>query len=190
MKTFVQHLMEIEKTYEYRIKLANVDAEMHMDKIKGVLEAYGVESVSSPKRLPIKESDIDFPSIQNCEIYLIDAVLKYPCNDAQVRAIISDRARIPQANIVVVPKNHPEEIWRWNEDNASEIRQYKQGEAILDKPLEDNPAGKAAGKVYAGAGAFLKGINETEFEIAGNDKADGKTTNDLAAGTESPIKGK
>jgi len=190
MKTFVQHLLETEKTYEFRIKLANIDPTDSMEKLENALEAYGLDSISKPKRLPIKESDIDFPNIQNCQLYLMDAVLKYPCNDAQLRAIISERAGIPQANIVVVPKNHPEEIWRWNIDGASEIREYKKGEAVLDKPLEDNPDGKAAGLAYSGAAAFLKDLTKVKFEIAGKEEADGKTTNDLAVGTDSPIKGK
>lgn len=190
MKPFIQHLLEAEKTYEFRIKLANIDPTDSMEKLEAALDAYGLASISKPKRLPIKESDIDFPNIQNCQLFLMDAVLKYPCNDAQLRAIVSERAGIPQGNIVVVPKNHPEEIWRWNEDNASEIHEYKKGEAVLDKPLEDNPEGKAAGKAYSGAASFLKELNKAKFEIAGDEKADGKTTNDLAVGTESPIKGK
>lgn len=190
MKNFIQHFLEAEKTYEFRIKLANIDPSESMDKLEAALDAYGLASISKPKRLPIKESDIDFPNIQNCQLFLMDAVLKYPCNDAQLRAIVSERAGIPQANIVVVPKNHPEEQWRWNEDGASEIHEYKKGEAVLDKPLEDNPEGKAAGLAYSGASAFLKDLNTVKFEVAGNEKADGKTTNDLAVGKDSPIKGK
>jgi hypothetical protein len=186
MKNFLQHLTESQKTYEFRIKIANIDPAEQLDRLKNALEAYGLESLSAIKRIPIKANDIDFPSLENCQIYLMDAVLTYPCNDAQVRAIIADRGNFPAANVVVVPTGHPEEAWRWNLE-GNELREYVQGEAVLDKPYEDNPAGKAAGKTYSEAGSLLKELSAAKIEIAGNESADGKTTNDLPQGNESPL---
>ena len=186
MKNFLQHLTESQKTYEFRIKIANIDPAEQLDRLKNALEAYGLESLSAIKRIPIKANDIDFPSLENCQIYLMDAVLKYPCNDAQVRAIIADRGNFPAANVVVVPTGHPEEAWRWNLE-GNELREYVQGEAVLDKPYEDNPAGKAAGKTYSEVGSLLKELSTAKVEIAGNDPADGKTTNELPQGNESPV---
>ncbi len=188
MKTFLQHLTESEKTYEFRIKIANIDPADKMDQLESALDAYGLQSISKAKRLPIKHNDIDFPSMENCQLYLMDAVLTYPVNDAQLRAIVSERAGIPQANIVVVPVGQVEELRRWNLE-GNDVREYVKGEAVLDKPLEDNPEGKAAGKVYAEAGTLLKELTKFKIEIAGTEKADGKTSNDLAQNTTSPIKG-
>ena len=192
LKNFLNYLSESQKTYEFRIKFANVDPAEKLDQLKAVLEAYGVESLSTPKRLPITESDIDFPNFKNCQVYLMDAVLKYPCTDAQIRAIISERAGVPQASIFVVPKNHPEEQRRWNEDGASDIREYKQGEAVLDKEYEDNPDGKAAGENYSKFNFILKELSTPKEDIAeGTDNTPegnaGKTTNDLPQGDVSPV---
>jgi hypothetical protein len=189
MKTFLQHLAENQKTYEFRIKVANIDLADKMDQLESVLEAYALESISKPKRLPIKESDIDFPSIRNCQVYLMDAVLKYPCTEAQLRSIISERAGVPQANLVVVPKNHPEEIWRWNEDGSSEIKEYKQGDAELTKPYPEATAEqKAAGEGYAKAETILKELTKpAKNEIAGDESADSKTLNDVPTGDKSPV---
>lgn len=186
MKNFLQHLSEAQKTYEFRIKIANIDPAEKMDMLENAIEAYGLESLSKPKRLPIKESDIDFPNMKNCQIFLMDAVLTYPVNDAQVRAIISERAGIPAANVVVVPKNHPEEIWRWNIDGQSELREFVKGEAVLDKPLEE-VKNEEASKQYAEAGSILKELNPAKFEIEGSESADNKTTNELPHGEESPV---
>ena len=186
MKNFLQHLTESQKTYEFRIKIANIDPDESTDRLKNALEAYGLESLSKAKRLPIKSNDIDFPSLTNCQVYLMDAVLTYPVNDAQLRAIITDRAGLPAANIVVVPKNAPEEIWRWNEEGNSDIRTFKKGESVLDQPLEDSAEGKELGKAHA-AGSLLKELSNIKFEIAGNEKADGKTTNDIATDSVSPV---
>ena len=188
MKSFLQYLTEGQKTYEFRIKMADIDPADHMEQIKSALSTYDCESVSAVKRLPIKDSDIDFPNFRNCQIYLMDAVLKYPCNDQQLKAIIAERAGIPHANVLVVPKNHPEEQRRWNEDGSSDIKEYRQGDAELLKPYEDNADGKAAGQAYAKA-SLLKELAKTDIEIAGGraEDATGKTTNELPLGTQSPV---
>ena len=189
MKNFLQHLSDSKKTYEFAIKIADIDPEDTMDRLKSALDAYGLESLSKPKRLPIKSNDIDFPSLINCQIYLMDAVLTYPVNDAQLRAIVADRGGIAPSNIVVVPKNHPEEQRRWNLE-GNDVREFKKGEAVLTSPHEAScPTAIAASKAYSEVGSFLKELNKMKIEIAGKEKADGKTTNDLPQGTKSPIKG-
>ena len=181
MKNFLQHLTDSKKTYEFAIKIADIDPADIMDRLKAALDAYGLESLSKPKRLPIKANDIDFPSLSNCQLYIMYAVLTYPVNDAQLRAIVSERGAIPSSNIVVVPKNHPEEVWRWNATGESEIREFKKGEAVLDKPYEaDCPSAAEASKAYS-QGSFLKELSAT---VA---KSDGKTTNDIPTGDVSPI---
>jgi len=194
MKTFLEYLGETQKTYEFRIKIANCDPKNNLDKLKVGLEQYAVESIASPKRLPIKANDIDFPSIPNCEIFLMDTVLKYPVNDAQLRSIVAEHLGCPLASVVVISPNHPEEQRRWNLE-GNDIKEFKQGETVLDKPYEDNSADqKAASKFYSEAGTILKELNkEPKFEIAGKDITIGgdkdpayaKTSNDIAVTTKS-----
>ena len=189
MKNFLNYLEQSQKTYEFRIKIANTDPADKLDGLKVGLAKYAVESVSAAKRLPIKANDIDFPSIPNCEVYIMDAVLKYPVNDAQLRVIVAERLGCPAASVVVVPKFNPEEIWRWNIDGESEIKEYKQGDAELTKPYPAPDADqKAASKAYAGAETILKELNKpAKVQIAGNESADGKTLNDVAPGELSPV---
>ena len=188
MKNFLNYLEQSQKTYEFRIKIANTDPAEKFAALESALNAYGLESLSKPKRLPLKESDIDFPNHGTVELYLMDAVLTYPCNEQQLRTIIAERAGSVKANIFVVPKNHPEEIWRWNEDGESELHEYKQGEAVLDKPYEDNPEAKKAGDAYASFNSILKELTEIKLEEAeGGKTPEAKTTNDLPQGTKSPV---
>jgi hypothetical protein len=188
MKNFLQYLTEVQKTYEFRIKIANIDPAEKMDVLEAALDAYGLESISKAKRLPIKSNDIDFPSIENCQIYLMDAVLKYPVNDAQLRAIVSERAGIPQSNIVVVSPNHPEEQRRWNLE-GNDVREFKQGESVLDKDysLDESEKVSDASKQYAESGSLLKELNSVKIDIAGTEKANGKTLNDVATSDVSPV---
>ena len=187
MKNFLQHLTDSKKTYEFTIKIADIDPADIMDRLKAALDAYGLESLSKPKRLPIKANDIDFPSLSNCQLYIMYAVLTYPVNDAQLRAIVSERGAIPSSNIVVVPKNHPEEQRRWNLE-GNDVREFKKGEAVLDKPYEaDCPSAAEASKAYANATSLLKELSGAKYEIAGNEPVDGKTTNDIPTGDVGPI---
>jgi hypothetical protein len=189
MKNFLKYLSEVQKTYEFRIKIANCDPKDQLDGLKIGLAKYAVESVSAAKRLPIKANDIDFPSVPNCEVYIMDAVLKYPVNDAQLRSIVAERLGCPIASVVVVPKYNPEEIWRWNVDGESEIKEYKQGDAELTKPLPEASAEqKSASKAYAEKETILKELNKApKFEIAGTASTDPKTLNDVPTGEKSPV---
>ena len=82
-------------------------------------------------------------------------------------------------------------------DGQSEIKEYKQGDAELTKPLPEADADqKAASKAYSEAGTILKELSKpAEFEIAGSDNtiggvanpAYGKTTNDIPAGKDAPL---
>jgi hypothetical protein len=192
MKNFLKHLIEVQKTYDFRIKIANIDPKESMARLKDALNAYGLESLSDAKTLPIVENHVDFPAFKAPEVYVMDAVLKYPVNEAQLRALIADRAGLPQSSIRVTPRNQPEELWR---NNEGELREYVQGESVLDKPYEDNPEGKAAGKAYAEAGSLLKELAEVKIEIEGKDTtiggdkdpSYGKTTNDVPTGDKSPV---
>lgn len=197
MKNFLEYLSETQKIYEFRIKVANCDPKEKMDTLKAGLAGYVVDSITAPKTLPIKSNDIDFPSMTNCEIYLMDASFKYPLNDAQLRSIVAERLGCSAAQVVVVPKYNPEEIWRWNVDGESELREFKQGEDVLTQPYPEADADqKAASKAYAGAETILKELTKpAKVEIAGTDTtiggetnpAYGKTTNDLPQGKVDPV---
>ena len=196
MKNFIQYLSEVQKTYEFRIKIANCDPKDKLDGLKVGLAQYAVESVSAVKRLPIKANDVDFPNIPNCEVFLMDAVLKYPVNDAQLRVIVAERLGCSQSQVVVISPNHPEEQRRWDLE-GNDVREFKQGENVLTQPLPVATAEqKAAGKAYAGAETILKELNKTpKVEIVDEDKtvggeadpAYGKTTNDVPTGDKSPV---
>ena len=188
MKNFLNYLEQSQKTYEFRIKIANIDPAEKLAMLESALDAYGLESLGKPKRLPLKESDVDFPNHGTVELYLMDAVLKYPRNEYQLRTIIAERAGIAQANIVIVPTNHPEEQRRWNEDNSSDIKEYAQGESVLDKPYEDNPEAKKAGDAYASFNTILKELTELKLaEAEGGKTPAAKTTNELPTGDKSPV---
>lgn len=186
MKNFLSYLTESQKIYEFKIKFANQDPTENMDMLEAALDAYGLDSITKPKSLPIVENNLDFPNHKACETWIVEANLLYPVTSDQLRQIVAERTNIQAGNIVVTPKNAPEELWR---NNEGELREYKQGEAVLDKELEDNPEGKEAGNKYANFTGLFKELSEAKYEIeeGKDDDAPGKTTNELPQGNASPV---
>jgi hypothetical protein len=184
MKTFTQYLTESQKTYEFKVKFANCNPEEHMDCLEACFDKYGLDSVTKPKSLPINEESIDFPSMKNPEIWVMETILTYPVQSDVLRALISERTGISPACISVVPTNHPEELWR---NGEGELRQYKKGASVLEEELpETTKEQKEASEGYAKKESILKELSP-KAEIAGNESSDGATTNDLPEGTDSPV---
>lgn len=185
MKNFIEYLTESEKTYEFKIKFANVDPTDKLDCIEACLSAYHLDNSSKPKSLPITESHIDFPSFKSPEVWVMEVAVKYPVAEHQLKALIAERLGVGQGNLFVVAKNHPEEQWR---EGEGELKEYKQGEAVLDKDYEDtNAEQKEAGEAYAKATSLLKELSTPKVEVAGEETPEAETTNDLPEGTESPV---
>ena len=186
MKSFTHYLTESAQKFEFKIKVANFEPDDDtLDRIERALKTYDLDSISKPKRLPIQAS-LDFPNHGPIEVHVMDVVLNYPVNDAQLRQTVHDQAFIPLANIVVIPKNHPEELRRDEEAEEAEKNEDKTPEAILTKPLEDNGV---KGEDHYGkkfTDSILKDLKSREFEFAATEKKP-QTTNDLPQGNTSPI---
>jgi hypothetical protein len=184
MRSLIDYLQEVTRTYEFRIKFANVDPNDKLQKLEEVLKTYGLESITALKRIPTAPS-LDFPNFGPTDVHQVDAVLSYPFNTDTLRAVVSEMTKIPAANIVVVPRNHPEELWR---NGEGELREYVKGEAILDKPIEEE---REAGALAADASAAYRdarviqkdGVSTAEWEKQGTEKA--KTLNDFPVNTKS-----
>lgn len=192
MKPFKAYLTESHRTFDFRIRLACDLPDDLLTKIKTVLEAYQVESVSKPKRLPIQESPM-FPNMGPVEVHIFDIKLNYPCNDIQVKTLIAERAGLTLDMIRVTPANSPFEAVM----DGKEISNLS-GDVVLTK---EEMAIEAAPKDLVGASRIpllIKELEETRKyqypEVAGGSVTD-KTaiskgsTNDLPVGTKSPLGG-
>lgn len=184
MKPFTQYFYHNQKVYEFRIKLAEVEmSEDNLTRIKNALEAYGVESVGKPKRLPIQEH-ADFPKMGPCQCYIIDVALKYPTTTEQLQHIVAERAMLNKGNVCVYTKDQ-DEI-----KNAAEAHgQDQNGPILADDTLKDEPGAQdLVGQKRVGS--FLKELEKvkvSKFEVAGKEKVDGTTTDSLPQGNVSPV---
>lgn len=138
MKSLKTYLMEAQKTYQFRLKVACECNEETLDKLETALEKYELKSLSKPKRTPIQEHPTDFQTLSNAEVYLMDAEVIYPVTAYQLYEYISQVVGIPANQLVVINKDHPEEIAReeaLQEEGAEYITKlddadYKDADAV------------------------------------------------------------
>lgn len=182
MKSFQTYIYETKKTFEFRIKIANYDLNKEaQERIKSALEAYQLESITTPKRMPIQEHR-DFPSWGPCECYLIDAELGYPTVAEHLYQLIVERAGIKADCVRVYPKNQHE----YTEE--AEMRGQGQKGALLDNPELEADAVETDLAGQGRVDSLLKHLTTRKYEIAAKDSGtNGKSTNDLPQGTDSPI---
>lgn len=188
MKPFKAYLTESHKTYDFRIRLACELPDDLISKIKTVLEAYKLDSISKPKRLPIQETP-EFPNMGPVEVSVMEISLNYPCNDEQVRTLIAERAGINLACIKVNPTNSPYEAALQGLEQSNKSSQP--GDSVLLQP--DMVAEKVESDLVGNARIpnLIKELEETrkyEYpEVAGGKSPAAKTTNELPQGSASPI---
>lgn len=184
MKNFQAYFYETNKLFEFRIKIANYDvtkAEV-LEHIKNAIDAYQIESISQPKRLPIQEHK-EFGKIGPCECYVIDVAVKYPTIVEQIRQLVINRAQINADCVCVYTKNQAEQLESVQERIDSQ-------ESVLTSDVDNNPAVDSTGQEVVGQvriGSLLKELETRKYEFAEDSKEAGKTTDDLPQGTTSPV---
>ena len=188
MKAFQSYIFELNKPYEFRIKMATIDPKTVMEQIKNALNTWQLESVSAVKSLPIQEHR-EFPQWGPCESWQFDIKVAYPCTAVQIRQTIKERAQLNPDWICVRNLQEAEDTAEAEAPNADAAKG-----ALLD---QEDLGGSTEGQSLVGQvriGSLLKELESRQFEIAGNDKTDGdkvvttgKTTNDLPQGNVDPV---
>jgi hypothetical protein len=164
MKSLKSYLVESEHTYKFRIKMAEKCDDETMNALESALEKYEVASISKPKKTPIQEHPMDFQTLQNAEVFIMDAELKYPVTAHQLYEYISQTVGVPASHLVVINSDHPEEIAR-EEAITEEGEEYT---AKLDSDYEDaNNAKDNFGDEYNEN--MLKSIETRKYEFAKKD---------------------
>lgn len=101
MKTFKEFLLESQKTYKFKIRVAGELPEGFESKLKTSLEKFEVINLSSGKRAPITERPLDFPRLQNVEVTTFEAEVKYPTPSAILEKYLVDNCAISHSYITV-----------------------------------------------------------------------------------------
>ena len=117
MKNFKDFLTESKKTYKFLIKVAGVLPEGFADSLKMNLEKFELVKLSAPKRTPIQESPLDFPLMQNMEVYVFEAEVNYPTTSHVLQHYLADNCAIAKNRWVIRGENDPLERQQNIEEN-------------------------------------------------------------------------
>lgn len=168
MKSFRSYLVESEQTYKFRIKMAEKCDDETMDALETALQKYDMKSMSKPKKTPIQEHPMDFQTLTNAEVFIMDTELQYPVTAYQLYEYISQTVGVPASHLVVIDQDHPEEIAR--EEAIKE--QDDEYEAKLDdaeyKDADNIKADDHFGDKYNEN--MLKDLETRKYEFAKEEK--------------------
>lgn len=180
MQSFQTYIAELNKTYEFRVKIAGVEPKGEvLDRIRAALDTYQVENISTPKRLPIQEHR-EFPKFGPCECYLLEVAVAYPTTTAQMTQTIATRGQIDPCCLHVYTKDQLEQ-----EDMVQE-RIDNQGAVLTEPEYKTEAQGDVAGQ--GRVSSLMKELSARTYEFAAKSEADGKTTNDTPQNTKSVLK--
>ena len=182
MRSFKEFLIESQKTYEFRVKIAGEVSEDQVDAMERNLEKFGLESISKPKRTPIQEHPQDFPDITNSEVSMMEVTVNYPATPREIKETICSCTKLPEANVRVYNANDPHESDR-EEEVAEEEKEY---EVQLTAPYPKGDKKQAFGDKHNKE--FLKSLKSVfKTKAAGGNTAKAQTTNELPQGKSSPV---
>ena len=160
MKSFRSYLVESEQTYKFRIKLACECSDETMDALETALQKYDMKSMSKPKKTPIQEHPMDFQTLQNAEVFIMDAELQYPVTAHALYEYISQVVGVPASHLVVINQDNPEEIAR-EEALKEEGEEY---ETLLGSDYKEEKQDSTFGDEYNEN--MLKSLETRKYEFA------------------------
>jgi len=173
MKTYIQYLLDHEKKYGFRVKMAMEPTKDQMEKLQKSLARWNLEAISEPKRLPVSEDHTGFGHLKATELYIIDMVINYPATPQEMQAAIHEATGVSLSRIMVITPNQ--------EVLAAPIAPEAEGRAILDTPFPE----QKAPQLLADLANALK-VRTIEHQFAVKPEV-GKTSNDYPQSNTSPV---
>jgi|TARA_R110000851_G_scaffold19575_1_gene60136 hypothetical protein len=143
MKSFIEHLTESEKVYEFKIRVAGELPEGFDDKLEMILKKYDLVSISSGTKTPIQSTPYHFPRVQNAEVYTFDAEVRYPITSPILQSYISDCCGISKTHLVVTSATEPFEELAKDEEAS---KPYEPKLTTLEMEQADPDAQKQVGE--------------------------------------------
>jgi len=180
MKSLKQFIVESQKTYEFKVKLACDSDDLDMDRVEQAVASFEPVEISKPKSLPYQKST-EFPNAPATQIQLITVVTKYPSTPEQIRSLIANRCNFHESNIIV--RTAAQELEFENQQTVDPGESAK--EAVLTQDYEDSDHQDVVGQ--KAIDAVMKDHKSREYEFAGDKTARAKTLNDEPTGKMSPV---
>jgi len=105
-----KYLAAVERTYNYRIKTVVEVTDEVKDAIEQALLKYEPLDISSPKKTIFQKAPLDFPSLSNVEVYILDVELAFPASPYVMTEELRLAMGCPKSYVVVRGDNDPTEL--------------------------------------------------------------------------------
>lgn len=110
MATFLDHLKNSKKQYNFTIKIATSDSDIIENMKSGIehsVEKYDLVELTPFRKTVLQENPLDFPNLKNVEVHIANVTLDYPVTpDALIRNI-SNSLGIKETCVAVYTSNDP-----------------------------------------------------------------------------------
>lgn len=175
-----KYIDAVERTYHYRIKTVVPLGDEEMGRVERALIKYmPVDVPAKPKKTILQKTPLDFPSLENVEVYILDVELGLPASSYVLQNELFQALKIPEKFIVVRGENDPieNETERLNAErdmkDEAEKSGLKPGALLLDptnSEAEEIDGSKLYGNEYNSR--FLSYLNKVESTRADKQKID------------------
>lgn len=169
MSTFLEILETKKKQYKFTVKLACSDVTDEMlDCLEDCLSSYELISAERFKKSPLQKNPLDFPRVENSEVFTSNIVTEYPCHSDMLEVQLSKGLKLPRTHIVVYSENDPRAAY--NEENQPD-GEYKPVMGTPIDPSEEEDASELGGQAQADAAveAGLEARNDRRVDRVIND---------------------
>ncbi len=161
MRSLKDYLIESQKTYAFKVKVAGPIPEKFTENIKARLAKYGCSKFEQKVTTPIQASPMDFPELSNVEVTVFEAECSYPVTPPELLMAIKSSVAISETHIRV--RNFREADELDTIDNLVGDSAEKKKTALLNDPSYKE-AEKIKTKNYFGDDfnkALLKDLQKT-----------------------------
>lgn len=172
---FRSYLEQTEKLYYYRIKTVKVLDDAALDRIQKVIQKYDPVEMSSVKKTILQKNPLDFYSIQNAEVYIVDLVLGLPVSSYILQQELRYSLSVSEQELFVRNDNEPSELEtsRLNSEKEFTEEAKEKGyvrDALLNNPdypeMEKIDSTQLSGDVYnSRLLAYLKNVKDNRPEM-------------------------
>jgi len=182
MKAFDQYLVEAEKEYVFRLRVATDLEEGVMDKIENRLKKYEAFSISTPKKTMFQASPPGFSHLPGAELNIIDFKTRQAVAPHVLQQDIIEASDLPESHVRVNNANEP----LIEETPEASDQTDENAKSLLEETYEDTSNENMYGPKLIGnlLGDLAKVSRKNEF--AGSVESV-KTVEATEDGTKSPI---
>ena len=168
MKTFKEYLAEAVKEYTFKVKIAGILEDSHLDAMELAMAPYNVVKIGSPKKTIMQEHPLDFPAnVTKTEVTIIEVTTAMPISYGTLSRHLSDHMGLPYESVIVQHDGDPlyQEQERLNAEKSDDAY-----EPIMGQDYKKEDTTDASGIVHSEESkqGFLKGLAKAQKNEGGN----------------------